>query len=266
MTPATRTNCPISRRISLPFLLVVLLLLMAACSSGTPPQSAEPAVPAQDSEAASEAAADSSAAPSTGAPADEYQAQREACTSESPCWPDIVDTVPSSFNEAPTLAERVASGDLPPVEERLPVDPLVIQPAEMIGEYGGILRGAFTGPCDRQNYERWINDYTIFWVAGATEFRARLAHSWESNEDSSVWTIHLRQGLKWSDGEPFTADDYIFWREHIVSNDELVPAKPWWIIWGGAMAEFEKIDDYTFTITFAAPFPTWPVKIGRAHV
>src|SRR5690606_9875292 len=111
----------------------------------------------------------------------------------------IAETIPSSFNEAPMLAELVASGDLPPVEERLPVNPLVIEPTEMIGEYGGIWRRAFTGPGDRQNYERVINDYTIFWDAGATEVRPRLAHKWEANEDSSVWTIYLREGLKWSD-------------------------------------------------------------------
>jgi peptide/nickel transport system substrate-binding protein len=164
------------------------------------------------------------------------------------------------------LAELVASGDLPPVEERLPVDPLVIEPAEMIGEYGGILRRAFTGPGDRQNYERWINDYTIFWDTGATELRPRLAHSWESSEDATEWTFHLREGLKWSDGEPFNVDDYMFWREYIVANDELVPVKPWWIQWGGELATFEKIDDYTLKITFAEPFPTWLENMASSGV
>jgi peptide/nickel transport system substrate-binding protein len=221
------------------------MLFVAACGDGLP-QSAATEAPA--------------------APADDYQAQREACTIESPCWPVVVDSVPSSFSEAPLLAKKVAAGDLPPVEERLPANPLVIQPAEMIGTHGGILRGAFTGPGDRQNYERWINDYTIFWDAGATELRPRLAWKWESNEDATQWTIYLREGLKWSDGEPFTADDYIFWRDHIVANDELVPTKPWWIVWGGELATFEKVDDYTFTFTFAQSFPTWPVVLSTVGV
>lgn len=235
-------NKPVLRKSAFLSLLLVVLLFVAACGDGLP----------------------QSAAPES--PADDYQAQREACTVESPCWPIVVDTVPSSFSEAPLLAEKVAAGDLPPVEERLPAHPLVIQPAEMIGTYGGILRGAFTGPGDRQNYERWINDYTIFWDAGATEMRPRLAWKWESNEDATQWTIYLREGLKWSDGEPFTADDYIFWRDYIVANDELVPTKPWWIVWGGELATIEKIDDYTFTIIFAQSFPTWPVVLSIPDV
>lgn len=244
--------------------LTALMLFAAACGGGSPP----PAAPA-DAPAEAPATGSDASAPADSAPADsaaDYQAQREACTSASPCWPMVVDTMPASFSEAPTLAEMVASGDLPPVEERLPSNPLVIQPTEMIGQYGGVLRRAFTGPGDRQNYERWINDYTLFWDAGATEIRPRLASKWESNEDATVWTIYLREGLKWSDGEAFTADDYMFWYEHIISNEELVPVKPWWIQWGGELAKMEKVDDYTFTMTFAQAFPTWPVALSTSTV
>ncbi len=248
--------------ISLPFLLAVSMFVFAACGDG-PPQSAAPEAPAAAPAAGGEAVAPAAA---EGPSLNEYQTQREACTTESPCWPSVSETIPTAFSEAPTLADRVASGDLPAVEERLPVNPLVIEPTEMIGEYGGVLRRAFTGPGDRQNYERWINDYTLFWDAGATEIRPRLAWQWESNDDGTEWTIYLREGLKWSDGEPFSADDYLFWREFIVGNDELVPVKPWWIQWGGELATFEKIDDSTFTITFAAPFPTWPVNLASSTV
>jgi ABC-type transport system substrate-binding protein len=243
----------LSKFVSLPIFLAALMVIVAACGGG-PTQGAAPDAPAAPAAEGGEAAAGGEGAPVL----DEYQTQRLACTAESPCWPDIAETVPTSFSEAPMLAELVASGDLPPVEERLPVNPLVIEPAEMIGTHGGVLRGAFTGPGDRQNYERWINDYTIFWDAGATELRPRLAHSWESNEDATTWTFHLREGLKWSDGEPFTVDDYMFWYEYIVQNSELVPVVPWWMQWGGELAVFEKIDDYNFSITFADPFPSWP--------
>ena len=52
------------------------------------------------------------------------------------------------FSEAPVLAARVQSGELPPVEQRLPDDPLVIGPFEEIGQYGGTLRVARMGPGD----------------------------------------------------------------------------------------------------------------------
>jgi peptide/nickel transport system substrate-binding protein len=156
------------------------------------------------------------------------------------------------------LAEMVDSGELPPVEERLPAEPLVIQPAEMIGQYGGILRRAFTGPGDRQNIERWNNDHAIFWDTGASELRPRIIKRWEPNDDASEWTFYFREGMKWSDGAPYTVDDYMFWYEHILQNELLVPSIPWYMQWGGELAVFEKVDDYTLKISFAAPFPSWP--------
>ncbi|NJN84107.1 MAG: ABC transporter substrate-binding protein, partial [Caldilineaceae bacterium] len=65
------------------------------------------------------------------------------------------------------------------------------------------------------------------------------------------------RGMKWSDGAPYTADDYVFWYENILLNEELVPAIPWFMKWGGDTAVLEKIDDTSFKITFAQPFPSW---------
>lgn len=257
-------------------ILIVLSLVLAACDSSSAPAADAPAQEAaaeSDTSASAPAASgDTAAAPAASeqsaaaAPADDYQAQREACTAEAPCWPEIVDTIPSSFQEAPMLAELVAAGSLPPVAERLPVEPLVIQPTEMIGQYGGTLRRAFTGPGDRQNIERYNNDYGIFWNTGATELRPRIYKAWEANEDATEWTIQLREGMKWSDGEPYTADDYIFWHDHILANELLVPTPPWYMRWGGELAQFEKIDDYTFKIIFAQAFPSWPETASTSTV
>lgn len=256
-------------------LLVVLLLILAACDSSSAPadEPAEEAAPAASDAAAASDDTETEATTDAGstddgaaADGDDYQAQREACTIESPCWAEIADTIPESFGEAPMLADMVAAGDLPPVEERLPSEPLVIEPAEMIGQYGGVLRRAYTGPGDNQNIERWNNDHHIFWNTGATELRPRIIKDWESNEDASFWTFHLREGMKWSDGAPYTADDYLFWYENIVSNELLVPTPPWWIVWGGELAVMEKVDDTTFTIQFAAPFPAWLEALSTTTV
>ena len=64
---------------------------------------------------------------------------------------------PTEFNEAPMLAELVEAGELPPVAERLPEDPLVIQPLESIGNYGGTWRRGFTGPMDGENGNRIVS-------------------------------------------------------------------------------------------------------------
>jgi peptide/nickel transport system substrate-binding protein len=241
----------------LPILLAILALTIIACGS---PEEPAPGVAAPPPAVGEQPAAVAQPA------ADDYQAQRASCTLQTPCWPGIADTTPTSFQEAPMLAERVQRGELPPVEERLPIDPLVIQTTEMIGQYGGTLRGAFTGPGDRQNIERWNNDYTIFWDTGATELTPRAAKRWESNEDATEWTFYLREGMKWSDGEPFDANDYMFWYEHILLNPQLTTIIPWYMRWGGEVAVFEKVDDYTFTIKFAEPFPSWPENMASTTV
>src|SRR5437763_2137984 len=72
---------------------------------------------------------------------------------------------PKSFKEAPTLAELVKAGKLPPVEQRLPQDPLVIKPLNEIGKYGGTWRRGFTGPGDQWNGFRSGSgpDHLLFW-------------------------------------------------------------------------------------------------------
>jgi peptide/nickel transport system substrate-binding protein len=249
------------KRLLLPLVLVASLILAACGGDAPPPAPAEPAAPAAEVPAA-EVVGD------VDAPAadDDYMAQREACTWDNVCWPEIVETIPASFTGAPMFDAQVASGELPPVEERLPLEPLVIQPAESIGQHGGTLRRAFTGPGDRQNGERWVNDYTIFWDPSGTVLMPRLAKDWESNEDATEWTFYLREGSKWSDGHPFTADDYIFWYEHILLNEDLTTIVPWYLQWGGETAVFEKIDDYTFKIIFAQPFPAWPNHMASSTV
>ncbi|MEX1019579.1 MAG: ABC transporter substrate-binding protein [Litorilinea sp.] len=247
--------------------LVALLALLAACS--TPP-AAPPADTPGDTAPASDDPTDSTSEATSETTTDDatraYHEQRALCSWEDPCWPEISDTVPAEFHEAPMLAARVEAGELPPVAERLPTTPLVIQPAEMIGDYGGTWRRAFTGPGDRQNFERMNTDYAIFWDTNSTELRPRIVQAWESNEDTSQWTFHLREGTRWSDGEPLTADDYVFWYEHLFTNDQIVPTPPWYLTWGGDLTTVEKVDDYTFTFTFAAPFPTWPETMATSTV
>ncbi len=79
---------------------------------------------------------------------------------------------PAKLSEAPMLAERVKAGTLPPVEQRVPDEPLVIKPVHEIGRYGGIWRRGFTGPGDVENGNR-INasDKPLFWDPTGTEDR-----------------------------------------------------------------------------------------------
>ena len=56
------------------------------------------------------------------------------------------------------LAEQVKAGKLPPVDQRLPADPLVVPVVERTGQYGGVWRRAFLGPADFNNYVRVVYD------------------------------------------------------------------------------------------------------------
>ncbi|TDE08634.1 ABC transporter substrate-binding protein [Jiangella asiatica] len=160
--------------------------------------------------------------------------------------------------EAPTLAAQVEAGTLPPVEERLPDEPLVVEPVEEIGTYGGEWRTYMMGPDDDNamnpiGYEglvRWAREYTG--ASGTDEILPNLA-DYEVNEDGSSYTFHLRPGTRWSDGEPFTADDIMFWYESVLMNETLTPSVPGWLTAGGEPVTVTKVDDHTVRFDFAAP-------------
>lgn len=160
----------------------------------------------------------------------------------------------SKYNEAPMLAELVAKGELPSVDERLPDEPLVEDVVEEIGQYGGTLRRGFLGPSDHNNYTRVVYDALVRFSPDGGDVIPHIAKGWESNDDFTVWKVFLRKGMKWSDGEPFTADDIMFWYEHILLNKDLMPNIPIWMQnEDGSVAKVEKLDDYTAQWTFAQP-------------
>lgn len=166
---------------------------------------------------------------------------------------------PAQYNEAPMLAERVAAGSLPPVGERLPEEPLVVQPTNEVGVYGGRLSGAGMAP-------ETTNDLQIGQATGLFRFsndlreiHPDLATGYEFNDDFTECVITLRKGLKWSDGEPFTVDDIVFFFEDWKYNKDLYPATQAIYLLGGDRFGIEKVDDVTIRFTFAAPYPSFSV-------
>src|ERR1019366_4191525 len=132
--------------------------------------------------------------------------------------------VPTHFQEAPALAALVKAGKLPPVEQRLPADPLVLQPLRATGTYGGTWGRAFLGPGDGETGNRIrAGDKPLFWDVTGTKLAAQVAKGWSISDDGKRTTLFLRKGMKWSDGAPFTADDFVFWFEEIYQNKEIAP-------------------------------------------
>lgn len=171
----------------------------------------------------------------------------------------------TSFSQSPMLDSRVANGELPPVEERLPDDPIVVVPYERVGEYGGTLtmygvdlarefsfytgsgaglEGLNIATPDGQGYVPWIADEIEF-LANDTKVR-----------------VTFRPGMKWSDGTPFVpGDEYEFYWNHTLDKEENDPS-----LFTPALLDIAKVDDYTVEWTFDAPYPTFGYTLNHAWV
>ena len=160
----------------------------------------------------------------------------------------------SKYLEAPALVDQVKAGKLPPVEQRLPEQPLVVPVVEKIGQYGGIWRRAFLGPADANNYVRVVYDGLFRFSPNGADIEPKLALGAKSSPDFKIWTIQLRKGSRWSDGAPFTADDILFWYKDVLLNKDLTPSLPTWIRnTDGTAANVEKLDDATVRFTYDRP-------------
>ncbi|MGQ9630114.1 MAG: ABC transporter substrate-binding protein [bacterium] len=166
------------------------------------------------------------------------------------------------YNEAPMLKELVKAGKLPPVEQRLPKEPAVVQPVEEIGQYGGTWRRAWLGRSDSPGPSRINTERLVRFTIDLKRIEPNIAKSWEISEGGKVFTFRLREGMKWSDGEPYTADDLLFWYEDMVMNDEITPAKPGFLRIGGELGRVEKVDDYTVRFRFAQPYGTFIMEMA----
>ncbi len=161
-----------------------------------------------------------------------------------------------ALNENPLFADRVESGALPPVAERLPEDALVYLPYDDCGSYGGMLRGLSKAlESGTSEILSWRHVNLVRLSDDLQTLVPNVAKSWEWNDDFTSLTMTLRKGHKWSDGTPFTSDDVVFYIDDIINNKELHSVTP--AVWtvGGKSVEITKIDDQRFRFDFAAPYP-----------
>lgn len=253
-------------------LLLIAALFMQGCASATPqpvpaaPTQAPATAPTKAPAAAPTQAPAAAQAPAAPAPATgPILTTKPADAGERPVQLEVGGMTVSKFQEAPELAALVAKGQLPPVDKRLPVNPLVIKPEETIGKYGGTLRMAVIG----QN--TLTNEVNNWWLTeslvnpspkDATKFIPNVAESWEWSNDYKTLTMKLRKGIRWSDGEPFTANDISFWWQDVVLNKELTPTPSTLLTRAGKLAEFKQIDDFTIQFSFAEPYALFTTYLG----
>jgi peptide/nickel transport system substrate-binding protein len=131
---------------------------------------------------------------------------------------------PALAEEPPLLAADVAAGKLPPLAQRLPRVPLVVDVARAgwsPGRYGGELRTLMAKDRDI----RMMVVYGYARLVAYDEHLHLVPDILESldNVGNRVFTLHLRPGHKWSDGQPFTADDFRYFWEDVANNKDLSP-------------------------------------------
>ena len=170
------------------------------------------------------------------------------------CACPVFATAESAYQEAPALAAKVASGELPAVEERLPSEPQVIEVAE-VGAYGGTWRQAvITGNFNHAHSHLvgYLETNGIIYDRDNTTITTSWLKEFSYNEDYTEFTFTLREGLKWSDGVPVTTEDVAFWFNDVVMNEDLTPTNTYY-----GDATLEVIDDYSWKLTFAAAKPMY---------
>lgn len=156
--------------------------------------------------------------------------------------------------EAPSLAADVKAGDLPVLKHRLPDRPRVIQPIDQLGSYGGTWRNAIVGTDVNSIIGTWKYDPLVMWDRDWKQVVPNVAEDVKVTGGGREYLFTLRKGMKWSDGEPFTADDIMFWYEAVFLNKELTPVIPNFLKFGGKPMVAEKVDDYTVRFSFAKAY------------
>ena len=162
------------------------------------------------------------------------------------------------------LQELVKAGKLPPLEERLPEDPLICTPIEEIGQYGGTRRPALPGVSDYHAYGRVNYEPILRWPRDPRDaIQPGIASAWEFSEDGKVITLFLRKGIKWSDGQPLTAKDWQFWWQDMVLDEKINIGRQTGTFVKDKPMDLTLVDDYTLQLGFAAPNPLFIQVMSR---
>lgn len=183
------------------------------------------------------------------------------------------EAVKVEYKDAPMFAGK----GLPPVTERLPKEPKITNEISVkdlkdgkleIGQYGGVLRMTNNGPDWNPDIFLMANE-ALLNTPSATgeEVTPNIVKKFEMSPDSKEFTFYMREGLKWSDGNPVTTEDVRFAIEDVLMNKELTPAGiPPWLRAGnkvdGEPMKFQVVDQFTFKISFTEPYGRFPIQLA----
>jgi peptide/nickel transport system substrate-binding protein len=173
----------------------------------------------------------------------------------------------ATYIEPPFLEAAVAKGTLPPIERRLPAEPLVVpldQDGLEPGGYGGDLRILMSSAKD-------VRMMVVYGYARLVVYDRRLQLVPDilekvDIEEGRVFTLHLRPGHRWSDGEPFTAEDFRYFWEDVANSPDLSPmGLPAELMVDAEPPTFTVIDPLTVRYSWSKPNPGFlPALAGPA--
>jgi len=164
------------------------------------------------------------------------------------------------FSENPAIVKLNSkirgNPKLPVLEKRLPSEPLVSAPYDQIGRYGGVLdaisNATESGTSDflsirHVNLVRYSDDLkTIV---------PMVAKSWKWNTDFTQLTFYLREGHKWSDGAPFTAEDVKFWYDNLALDSKVIEKPKDYVLVAGERMTVDVINETTVRFNLPTPKP-----------
>ncbi len=174
---------------------------------------------------------------------------------------------PAATIDSPLLADKVSAGALPPVGDRLPASPRIIDLAKLDGvpgRHGGNIR-LLMGD------QRDIRMMTLYGYTRLVVYDHRLEivpdvlESFEV-EEGRIFTLRLRRGHRWSDGSPFTTEDFRYWWEDIANNKRLSPGgPPSDLIAGDNKPFFEVLSETEVRYTWEVPNPVFLPSLAGAQ-
>ena len=164
------------------------------------------------------------------------------------------------FSANPEIAalnsEIKGNGELPPLADRIPEEPLVVVPYESVGKYGGTLR-ALSNATEAGTSDflstRHVN--LVRYADNLQTIVPNVAKSWEWNDDYTQLTFKLRKGHKWSDGAPFTSHDVKFWYDNLALDSKVIEKPKDYVLVAGERMTVDAPDDQTVVFNLLAPKP-----------
>ena len=173
----------------------------------------------------------------------------------------------SGYSESPLLSKMVKNGKLPPVESRLPQTPRVIDFAGRnleIGKFGGTLKMLMARAKDARQMTVYGYARLLIYKPKTFEFQPDILQSFDVIQGKK-FIFNLRPGHKWSDGHPFTAEDFRYWWEDVANNPKLSPVGPPKVMKvDGKLPQFRILDNLSIQYEWEKPNPDFLAALAGA--